>query len=74
MKRQSLWFIGAVIVATIFGVGVWFVFESNNEEEATTICTEQGYTPFKIKQYGRTSIWLCVDEDGVLRVPKKKEF
>ena len=74
MSRNSLslgWSLAVVGIAV--GVIVWAITSDKaNEKEASSICTELGYGTFPIGQYASSDIYLCVDEDGVLRVPKAR--
>lgn len=61
--------VALVATAAILG-GLW-IYQSAEEAKYTGVCEELGYKTFEIGQYASTNIFLCVDEDGILRVPKR---
>ena len=73
-RSSSLGLTGTLIVVVIaVGAIVWSVTSDKaNEKAASSICTELGYGTFAIGQYSSSDIYLCVDEEGVLRVPKAR--
>ena len=73
MSRRNGSLIGAVVALVITAVILigYFVYESGEENKASSLCEEQGYKTYTISQYARGDIYLCVDEDGVLRIPLK---
>lgn len=70
MTSREYYSIG-FIVFIVAALAIGFLIENKDEDLYTNICEGQGYTSVKITQYGRSTIWLCVDEDGILRIPKE---